>query len=275
MLPELKRADGKDNRDSMETIHESLYDYPKYYDLLFGSDWKTEFDFLEACFERYAQRPVRRLFEPACGTGRLLAKFATAGYEVAGNDLNARAVEYCNARLQRLGFSPTAVVADMADFRLRRKVDGAFNTINSFRHLPDERAAESHLRCVAAALAKGGLYILGLHLTPAGTPTADEECWSARRGHLAVTSRLWSIAVDRRRRRERVGMTVDVHTPTRQFRLAEEMSFRTYTAAQLRRLLRRITALELVETHDFAYSLDRPIDVDDQTEDVVYVLRKR
>ncbi|NQU21999.1 MAG: class I SAM-dependent methyltransferase, partial [Candidatus Nealsonbacteria bacterium] len=82
----------------METIHESLYDYPKYYDLLFGSDWKTEFDFLEACFERYAQRPVRRLFEPACGTGRLLAKFATAGYEVAGNDLNARAVEYCNAR---------------------------------------------------------------------------------------------------------------------------------------------------------------------------------
>ena len=70
-------------------------------------------------------------------------------------------------------------------------------------------------------------------------------------------------------------MTVDVYTPTRQFRLAEEMSFRTYTAAQFRRLLRRVADLELVETHDFAYELSRPIDVDDQTEDVVYVLRKR
>ena len=271
MEPKGKRR----TQGAAETSHESLYDYPKYYDLLFGADWRAEFDFIKACFERYARRPVWRLFEPACGTGRLLAKFATAGYEVAGNDLNARAVEYCNARLQRKGFPPTAVVDDMADFRLRRKVDAAFNTINSFRHLPDEHAAESHLRCVAAALVRGGLYVLGLHLTPVGEPTVCEESWSARRGRLAVTSRLWSIAVDRRRRCERVGMTVDVDTPTRQFRLAEEMSFRTYTAVQFRRLLRRVADLELVETHDFAYELNRPIDVDKQTEDVVYVLRKK
>ena len=66
----------------METIEESLYDYPKYYDLLFGSDWKAEFDFLGSCFQKHAKRPVRRLFEPACGTGRLLVKLADAGFEV-------------------------------------------------------------------------------------------------------------------------------------------------------------------------------------------------
>jgi len=258
----------------MELLNGSLYDYPKYYDLLFGSDWKAEFDFLRACFAKHARRPVRRLFEPACGTGRLLAHFATAGYEVSGNDLNARAIEYCNARLRRRGFRASAVVGDMADFRLPRKVDAAFNTINSFRHLPNERAAEDHLRCVAGALAKGGLYVLGLHLTPATEPACDEESWSARRGHLAVLSRMWSIGVDRRRRRERVGMTVEVYTPSRQFRLAEEMLFRTYTAAQFRRLLGSIASLELVETYDFAYDIDRPTDVDRLTEDVVYVLRK-
>jgi hypothetical protein len=72
---------------------------------------------------------------------------------VLGNDLNPKAVEYCNARFRRRGFPPAAVVGDMADFRLARKVDAAFNPINSFRHLATERAAESHLRCVAAALA--------------------------------------------------------------------------------------------------------------------------
>ena len=70
-------------------------------------------------------------------------------------------------------------------------------------------------------------------------------------------------------------MTMDVYTPTKQFRLADEMIFRTYTAAQFRRLLRRIVRFELVETYDFAYDMGRPIRVDGETEDIVYVLRKK
>lgn len=260
---------------TMETISAHIYDYPKYYDLLFGSDWKAEFDFLEACFQKHAGRRVVRLFEPACGTGRLLAKFAKAGYDVSGNDLNPKAVDFCNARLLRQGFPPTAVVADMADFRLRRKVDAAFNTINSFCHLDSEQAAENHLRCVARALAKGGIYVLGLHLTPTRAPICHHESWSARRGHLAVVSQMWSIEVDRRRRQERVDFHFDVYTPRRQFRLQEELVFRTYTARQFGRLLGRAPELELVQTYDFSYQIDRPIRIDAATEDVVYVLRKK
>jgi len=259
----------------MDVINASLYDYPKYYDLLFGSDWKAEFDFLEDCFERHARRPVRRLFEPACGTGRLLFRLGKAGYEVAGSDLNPKAVEYCNARLRRHGLAPTVQVGDMADFRVKRKVDAALNTINSFRHLPSEAAAESHLRCVAAALARGGIYVLGLHLTPSGTVQCDEESWSARRGHLVVNSHMWSIELDRRCRMERVGMAVDVYTPLKQFRLLEEMNFRSYTAAQFARLLGGVGQLELAATYDFSYEIDNPVPVDETTEDVVYVLRKR
>jgi len=258
----------------METHTASLYDFPKYYDALFGSDWRAEFRFLEGCFERFSKRAVRRLFEPACGTGRLLYRFAKAGYEVAGNDLNAHAVTYCNRRLERHGFPPTVRVEDMADFRVRRKFDAAFNTINSFRHLPDESAAEAHLHCVADALRTGGLYVLGLHLTPTRGDADDEESWSARRGNLAVLSTLWSIEVDRRRRRERVGMTVDVYTPTRQFRLAEEMIFRTYTAAQMQALLNHVGRFELLETYDFTYDVNRPTPIDAYSQDVIYVLRK-
>ena len=89
-----------------------------------------------------------------------------------------------------------------------------------------------------------------------------------------MVSRLWSIEIDRRRRRERLGLTFDVSTPTRQFRLADELVFRTYTPAQFRRLLDRVAALELVETYDFAYRIDEPIRVGARTEDVLFVLRK-
>lgn len=259
----------------METIHGNVYDYPKYYDVLFGADWKAEYDFLLDCFRVHCRRQVRRLFEPACGTGRLLVKFAGAGYQTAGNDLNPKAVDYCNRRLVRHGFPPSANVGDMADFRLAGKVDAAFNTINSFRHLQTESEAEGHLRCVAHALAKGGIYVLGLHLTPARKPLCEEESWSARRGHLVVNSRMWSIAIDKRRRKERVGFQFDIYTPTRQFRLDDELLFRTYSAAQIRSLLSRIAELEHVATYDFGYRIDEPTRIGPATEDAVFVLRKR
>jgi SAM-dependent methyltransferase len=253
----------------------SLYDYPKYYDLVFGSDWKAEFDFLRASFERYLPGRVRHVLEPACGTGRLMVKLAGAGYNVHGFDLNARAVEYCNRRLARHGFAATAFVADMSDFRPPRKFDVAFNLINSFRHLQSEAAAEAHLRCVAAALRPGGLYLLGLHLTPLGQQRCREESWSARRGHLAVNSHMWSISVDPRRRQERLGMTFDVFTPSRYFQLAEEMFFRTYTAEQFARLLARVGKYQVLATYDFAYDINLPLQIGPETEDVVFVMRRR
>ncbi len=67
----------------------------------------------------------------------------------------------------------------------------------------------------------------------------------------------------------------DIYTPTRWFRLADVFPFRTYTALEFDQLLKRVAELELVETYDFRYRIDRPIRVDDRTEDVVYVLRKR
>ncbi|HOA51217.1 MAG: class I SAM-dependent methyltransferase [Thermogutta sp.] len=258
----------------MEVVRQSVYDYPKYYDVLFGSDWKAEYDFLCDCFEYYAKRPVRRVFEPACGTGRLLFRFAQAGYEVAGLDLNEKAVEYCNRRFQRLGLSAHVWVGDMADFRVKRKYDAAFNTINSFRHLTDDKSAMGHLACMREALAKGGLYILGFHLTPNRPPKCTEESWVVRRGHLQVNSWMKTLSLDRQRREEKVYLQFDVYTPRRSFRIVNEFVFRTYTWQQFHRLLQRVGGWEIAGTHDFAYRIDEPITVDDYTEDVVYVLRR-
>jgi SAM-dependent methyltransferase len=258
----------------MDIVPGNLYDYPAYYDLVFGSDWKAEYDFLLACFDSLARRPVQRVFEPACGTGRLFYRLAKAGYQVSGLDLNPRAVDYCNRRLERHGLPASAIVGDMSDFRLPRKVDAAMNMINSFRHLVTAKAARGHIQCVANALCRGGIYVLGLHLTPTEGNYTEEESWSARRGNLCVNTHMWTIDRDLRHREERFGMTFDVYTPSRSFRMTDEIVFRTYTAAQFRSLVASVPKLEIAAVYDFTYDFKRPVRVDAETEDAVFVMRK-
>lgn len=252
----------------------NLYDYPRYYDLVFGSDWKREFHFLRRVFDQVPVGPVRRVFEPACGTGRLLVRLARSGYEVCGLDLNPRAVAFCNQRLSRYGLPPAAMVGDMAAFSLPRPADAAFNMINSFRHLLTQRQAVAHLRCMAAAVRPGGVYVLGLHLTPLRGVPLDEETWQARRGRLLVRTHLKTFELDLRRRRERCRMTLHIQTPRQQFEILDELVFRTYTWPQLARLLAAVPAWELVATYDFHYAWQRPITIGPETQDVVLVLRR-
>jgi SAM-dependent methyltransferase len=242
--------------------------------LVFGSDWKAEHDFLQQCFQNLAERKVQRVFEPACGTGRLMHRLAKAGFDVSGLDLNPRAVAYCNRRLKRHGFPETAVIGDMSRFRLPRKVDAAFNMINSFRHLTTAATSEGHMRCMAKILAKGGLYVLGLHLLPTVGRPMDEEAWSARRGHLCVNTHMWTVSRDRRRREERLRMNYDVFTPTKSFRISDDITFRTYTLKQFRELVASVPEFEIAAVYDFAYEFEKPIKLRATTEDAVFVLRK-
>lgn len=252
----------------------SIYDYPKYYDLLFGSDWKAEFQFLTGCFEKHGGRKITRVFEPACGTGRLLIKLAHSGYEVAGNDLNPKAVKYCNTRFARHGFPETAMVGDMAAFSVRKKFDAGFNMINTFRHLSTEDLAVAHLRCMALALNPGGLYVLGIHLEPTACPPMQEESWSARRGNLVVNSYMWSERIDRSNRMEHLGLHIDVFTPTKRLRIVDHMEYRTYQKAQFQSLLKKVPEFETAATYDFSYDINSPITVTSSTEDVVFILRR-
>jgi SAM-dependent methyltransferase len=258
-----------------ETVTANLFDYPKYYDLIYGTDWKAEYDFILDCFKLYTQRKVKRVFEPACGTGRLLIKLAQAGYAVAGNDLNSQAVDYCNARFARFGLRPAATVGDMADFTVAKPFDAGFNMINTFRHLLTEALARKHFECMARAIAPGGLYLLGLHLIPTRGSRVEDESWTARRGHLQVNSYMWSKELDLQKRRETLGMTFDVYTPTNHFRVEDEMIYRTYTAAQLKKLLASVPAWEVAAVHDFHYRVSIPVAIGPRTEDVVLVLRRR
>ena len=256
-------------------VRGQLYDYPKYYDLVFGVGSSAECDFLEGCFDRHAERRVRRLFEPACGSGRLLVKFAERGFDVSGYDLNRASVDYCNARFKRRGLPLPAVLGDMVNVSLRSKVDAAFNMLCSFQLLATEHAAENHLRSMAANVAKGGLYILGVCLTPLRGARIQSERLAATRGELSVVSRIWTKQIRSWQREERCGMISDIRTPRTRVRISEELQFRTYSASQIQRLFDKVPQFEPVATYDFTYDLMNPISVGPETQDVVYVLHRQ
>jgi hypothetical protein len=86
---------------------------------------------------------------------------------------------------------------------------------------------------------------------------------------------MWTKRRDMQRRNEELGMTFDVYTPSRQFRIEDEMHYRIYTARHIRNLLARVPEFTIEETYDFCYDIEEPIEIDPETEDVVFVLKRK
>ena len=260
----------------LQVVDGSIYDWPRYYDFIYGADWKAETDFLNDCLHRFAKKRSGRwrLFEPACGTGRLLYRLAKQGHDVGGIDLNEHAVGFCNRRLEKAGFPGSVVQGDMCDFKLKKPCDAAFNTINSFRHLKSDAQAIAHLNCMADAIRPDGFYALGFHVTPVKGEADEEEHWTQRRGYLQINTSMWLLQRGLKKRVERFALVFDVYTPTSQFRIRDEFNFRTYTARQFVNLLRKVSRFEVAAVFDFAYKIDRPIKLDGSTQDAVFILKR-
>lgn len=262
-----------------QQITGSIYDYPNVYDVLFSDACREEVAFLTAIFKRFCNENVPTVFEPACGSGRLLYHLAKLGFSVSGLDLNPLAVAFCNRRLKRYGFPESAYVGNMASFSLadlgrKRKFDAAFNLVSSFLHLTTEADAQQHLHAVADVLKPDGIYLLGIHLKPKGKQHCLQERWSVRRGSLSVKSHLKSLSQDLKQRVDRIEIRIDAETPKKRYRIIDRFPLRIYTAGQFSELLTAVNRFKVLETYSFDYTVSCPINVTADTEDVVFVLKR-
>lgn len=251
------------------------YDYPQYYDLAFLEDTEPEADFLAAAFQKYAQRPVKRVLEPGCGGGRLVVELARRGFDMLGFDTSEMALDYLRKQLAKRKLQAEVYRDDMTSFTVKKPVDAAICTFNTFRHLTTAETARSHLKSIAAALAPGGIYVLGLHLLP---PDADEESlerWTATKGQTKVVFTLRVLDFNRRTRIEKMRATMLVRTGKKELRLASEFEFRLYTCAQIKQLFAEVPELELCDVYDFCYEIDEPLKLNNEISDTVFILRKK
>lgn len=252
------------------------YDTPRWYDLVFDVDTKREADFLEAVSLRHGRGvKARRVLEPACGSGRLVAELARRGWSVEGFDLNERMLDFARERLAKRALRATLSVGDMSRFRSRSRVDLAHCLVSTFKYLLDEGSAVAHLRCVARALERGGVYVLGFHLSEYGVRKLQRERHVARSRGLEVVCNTQVWPADRKRRLEHVRTRLTVREKGRERRSETEWDFRTYDVREVRAFLAKVPQLEHVATYDFTHDIEQPRELDGDLLDVVLVLRRR
>lgn len=253
----------------------SVYDFPQYWDLAFRDETADEAAFVYAAADQWISKPLKRVYEPGCGGGRLVVELASRGLDVVACDLNKACVRYVQQRLKRRGLRGHVDVGDMCEFTPKSPVDIAICPVNTIRHLLTEVDVQRHLAAVASAVRTGGLYIIGLHLMPPDAAEDDSERWTARHGSTSVTVSLKVIDFDRRRRQETLRFSLRVRSGRRDLQLVSEFPYRLYTAQQMRSTLSKATDWELISVHDFWYDIEESFPLDDELGDTVLVLRRR
>lgn len=252
------------------------YETPKYYDIIFDTDTEREAAFLDGVYDEHASPPRprrrgRRVLEPACGSGRLLAAMKDRGWRVEGFDISEGMIAAARKRCPRAKLS----IQPMQDFRADDEADLAFNLVSSFKHVLTERGARSHLACIARALRPGGLYVLGIHESEYSWQGRKRERWVAERDGVRVICNIQVWPPDRRARLEKVRSRLVVTEDGQRRGYESRWDFRTYDAPQIRSLLRSARTLEHVATYGFDHRIDAPHELGGDRLDHVLVLRRR
>ena len=166
----------------------TIYDYPVYYDILFGWDRSKEAGFYHAAFERHGVRAGDRILEVACGTGQVARRLARRGWRVTGLDLKPGMLAFLQESAAREGLPIETLCSDMTTLSSEAKFGAAYNPMSSFRLLQSDADAETHLRAVAAALEPRGIYVLDLEFHDEKQEPARDtgESWSMTRDKITV-----------------------------------------------------------------------------------------
>jgi SAM-dependent methyltransferase len=244
-----KKQDPKSTtQPTSETIN--WYDHPEWYEAGFLKETPTEARFLEDVFRKYVPFPVERILEAGCGSGRLVREMARRGYAVTGMDLSQPSLDYCAKKLKEMGVRAVLSKQDMTDFHFDQPFDAAFNAINTFRHL-------------------------SLHIVPSDGELWGTESWSVKTPQYQIRYSLTVKEVDLDKRIEELKMTMKVSIDGQEKKLTDLLRLRLYNVDQLKSLLEKVKALELVGVYDFWFDISDPCRLSKKSCDVVLILKKK
>jgi SAM-dependent methyltransferase len=251
------------------------YDTPLYYDIVFDDYTRPESEFLAAVLKRHGKTRGRKVLEPACGSGRLVAAMASRGFSVTGFDKNEIMLRYAKKRLRTRKLKADLFQGRLERFSVKDKFDLAHCFVSTFRYILTEKGARSHLRCVRDTLKPGGLYVLGIHLSNYDTDRCSRERWDRKRKGVHVTCNIHGWPADPKKRVERHRCRMVVSRNGKVHQQENIWDFRAYNAKQLKATLRSVPELEHIASYDMTYDIDNPQKLCDDQLDYVLVLRRK
>lgn len=202
----------------------------------------------------FGRRP-RRALDPACGPGLWLAHFQARGAEVAGCDLEEKAVAHAASILPKRG--ARVLVGDMRrpPDELGGEFDVAINLDNSIGHLAEYMDAVEHLASIRRRLSPKGIYLLGLAIREDGDEL--EQGVVFERGPVDIEGggfaalRTESLGLQPRTRCERIRqITITANVPDTPAVIAEQYDLLTFTFALLRDCLAAAGGFEVLDCLD-------------------------
>ena len=142
--------------------HHAFYDDAHAYDVAFAyRDVDKELDFILSAALRHGGRGAPKSFlELASGPGYHAVEAAKRGLRSCALDLSAPMVERAKVKAEEVGVVVEGIVADMARFTVKEPFDVACNLLTSISYLLDVEQLHQHFRSVAAAMNKGGVYVI-------------------------------------------------------------------------------------------------------------------
>ena len=204
---------------------------------------------------RHLRRTPRRVLDPACGPGLWLSHFLIQESEVAGCDLEERAIALARTRLPKRGAK--VVVGDMRrpPDELGSDFDLVINLDNSIGHLAEAMDVAEHLSSMRARMAPKGIYLLGLALRERGD--AIDAGIVYERGPVDVagggfaalrTETLGLMPETNCERIRQIAITANV--PDMPSVIAEQYDLLTFDFATLRDVLALAGGFEVIGCHD-------------------------
>jgi SAM-dependent methyltransferase len=264
-----------ESKDKMAE-HVNLYQHAVYYDIALSRDVSREIDFLADVYRRYARSAVGSVLDIACGPGYHALEFARRGVNAAGLDLRAEMVELALSKAANEGLEVDFFVGDMRSFDLAQPVDLAICMFDSIDALLTNDDLIAHLRCVAANLTPGGLYVVDLtHLRDCSYASYGSFRYGGSRGPVSVEI-VWATndpAFDVLTGVAEVELELHVDDNGTRHVIKDTARERLLTPQEILLLARLSGVLEVVGWHG-DYDVEQPLDNSPASTRIIAVFQK-
>jgi SAM-dependent methyltransferase len=165
-----------------------IYKQAKYYEIAFDFvNIPKQINLFEKFISKYSKIPVRTVLDIACGPALQLREFAKRGYKSIGLDISKEMIEYLKQASRDKKTHIETIIADMTNFKLKKKADFAYLLMGSIAYLKNNNGFINHLNSVSKNLNPGGIYLIeNLAMTWADQKIWQPQKWQIRRGNIKI-----------------------------------------------------------------------------------------